>query len=154
MLIVNWLVQRLYRLGYAAMRLVWFFTRPHGRAVAAVITGPDARVVMAMHSYGERAWRLPGGLLKAGEVPSTAIARELREELGLEVATATWIGRVRVDHDFRTSEVELFHVLAVGTELRPDRREITCAKWFDADRMPAPVADGTRQALDMFLKNP
>lgn len=56
--------------------------------VAAGIVIEDGRVLLSRRKAGEHlagAWEFPGGKVEAAEDPRDALARELREELGIEV---------------------------------------------------------------------
>ncbi len=59
------------------------------RIVAAVLVA-DRRVLLCHRSASKEwypaVWDLPGGHVEAGEAPGHALARELREELGIDVA--------------------------------------------------------------------
>jgi 8-oxo-dGTP diphosphatase len=61
--------------------------------IAALITGRGGRVLIAQrrpdqaHPLG---WELPGGKLEPGESPAQALAREMREELDIDVE----VGRI------------------------------------------------------------
>ncbi len=65
------------------------------RVAAAVILRPDGRVLLAQRPAGkpyEGYWEFPGGKLEPGESPAHALARELHEELGVDVRRAApWI---------------------------------------------------------------
>lgn len=65
------------------------------RVAAAVVVHPDGRVLLAQRPPGKHYagyWEFPGGKLEAGEAPADALARELREELGIAVTRAApWI---------------------------------------------------------------
>jgi 8-oxo-dGTP diphosphatase len=59
-------------------------------AAAALVDG-DGRVLLAQRPPGKSMagmWEFPGGKIEAGEMPEAALIRELREELGIEVAPA------------------------------------------------------------------
>ncbi|MDH5285714.1 MAG: Nudix family hydrolase [Betaproteobacteria bacterium] len=65
------------------------------RVAAAVVLRPDGRVLLAQRPPGKAYagyWEFPGGKLEPGETPAHALARELDEELGIEVRrSAPWI---------------------------------------------------------------
>jgi 8-oxo-dGTP diphosphatase len=50
----------------------------------AVILDGRGRVLLAHHTYRAHPWGLPGGLVSPSEQPSAGLARELREELGVQ----------------------------------------------------------------------
>jgi 8-oxo-dGTP diphosphatase len=92
--------------------------RPGGRVTrvaAAVIVRPDGCVLLAQRPAGkpyEGYWEFPGGKLEPGEAPAHALARELREELGLDVRRAApWFVQ---EHVYPHAHVELnfFRVFA------------------------------------------
>ena len=62
---------------------------------AAVVRQPDGRVLLAERPQGKPwagYWEFPGGKIEPGEQPLAALARELHEELGIELDAATpWI---------------------------------------------------------------
>jgi 8-oxo-dGTP diphosphatase len=51
----------------------------------------DGRVLLVQPTY-KPTWEIPGGVVEAGESPAATVARELREELGVELA----VGRLLV----------------------------------------------------------
>src|SRR4029077_15349566 len=54
--------------------------------VAAVIEGEDRRLLIGQRRKTDSSplkWEFPGGKVREGEAPEAALARELREELGV-----------------------------------------------------------------------
>ncbi|UWD83966.1 NUDIX domain-containing protein [Curtobacterium flaccumfaciens] len=64
--------------------------------VAAVIRRPDGRYLACRRAAGRSAagfWEFPGGKIEIGESPEQALARELLEELGLDLHIGRMIDR-------------------------------------------------------------
>src|SRR5947199_6567145 len=64
---------------------------------AAVIQRPDGRFLLAQRPPGKvyaGYWEFPGGKVEPGELAERALARELHEELGIDVRSSyPWITR-------------------------------------------------------------
>ena len=81
--------------------------------VAAIIYHDDGRFLLAQRPPGkvyEGYWEFPGGKVEPGETAPTALARELHEELGIEVRQAyPWIVRRHV-YEHATVDLNFFRV--------------------------------------------
>lgn len=56
----------------------------------------EGRCLVARRSASMSApglWEFPGGKVEEGELPRQALAREIHEELGVEIAVGDWLGR-------------------------------------------------------------
>ncbi|HEV2817575.1 MAG TPA: (deoxy)nucleoside triphosphate pyrophosphohydrolase [Allosphingosinicella sp.] len=59
--------------------------------VAAALADQGGRLLLQQRAPGRAMaglWEFPGGKVEAGELPESALVRELREELGIEIAPA------------------------------------------------------------------
>jgi 8-oxo-dGTP diphosphatase len=58
---------------------------------AAALIDDEGRILLAQRPPGKPMaglWEFPGGKLREGETPEAALARELAEELGIDITTA------------------------------------------------------------------
>ncbi len=72
--------------------------------VAAVIEREDRRLLIGQRRKSDSSplkWEFPGGKVREGEAAEAALARELREELGVTLTKCVEMGRVR--HQYATS---------------------------------------------------
>jgi 8-oxo-dGTP diphosphatase len=68
-------------------------------------------------------WEFPGGKCAAGEAPRSALDRELREELGVEVVEAALILEIVHDYGDRCVHLTVFRVDVWQGEARPRERQ-------------------------------
>ena len=76
--------------------------------VAAALYDASGRVLIAQRPPGKHLagrWEFPGGKVAEGEDELAALARELREELGVEVTAARPL--MRLEHSYGDRDVEL-----------------------------------------------
>jgi 8-oxo-dGTP diphosphatase len=87
------------------------------RVAAAVLRDAAGRVLITQRPAGKHMagyWEFPGGKLLAHEAPAEALARELSEELGIEVGPCRELLRLRHDYSDRVVELHVFTVERFG----------------------------------------
>jgi 8-oxo-dGTP diphosphatase len=90
--------------------------------VAAALFHEAGEVLIAQRPPGKALagrWEFPGGKVDAGEDERSALARELREELGIEVVAAHPFMRLTHAYEERDVELSLWIVERFRGEPRP-----------------------------------
>ena len=93
-------------------------------------------------------WESPGGKLERGESVVVALARELHEELGIEVVDARPWQVTRMDYAHARVRLHFCKVLAWRGEF--EMREGQSMAWQTLPVTVAPVLPGTLPVLDWF----
>jgi 8-oxo-dGTP diphosphatase len=116
--------------------------------VAAVaLVDADGRVLVSKRPQGKALadlWEFPGGKVEAGERPETALIRELKEELGIDVTEACVAPLTFASHTY-----EEFHLLMPlyvcrrwkGLARAAEGQELQWVKPVKLRELPMPPAD-------------
>lgn len=109
---------------------------PAVAVVAAVLKDPQGRVLISERPAGKSlagSWEFPGGKLEAGESPGQALARELREELGLEVEQAAPFLQLVHDYPEQRVSLDVWRVMRWAGQPRPHENQALA--WVRPDEL-------------------
>jgi 8-oxo-dGTP diphosphatase len=117
-------------------------------AVGVLMT-PDQQVLLASRPEGKPYagwWEFPGGKLEAGETVAQALARELHEELHIDILNAfPW---VTLEHVYDHAHVRLHFTRVSLWQGTPSAREGQQFGWFPLrGELPAPLLPATIPTL-------
>ena len=129
------IIDALWRLGlrvvYQLLRLVWFVLRPKHRG-ALVAVWHDGRVLLIRNSY-RQLLSFPGGGVRSNELPAEAAARELHEEVGIDVRPGelTFVCDIQVTFDFLRDRCAIFAIeLSSAPDIIVDGREVVSGSFM------------------------
>ncbi|HXL20935.1 MAG TPA: (deoxy)nucleoside triphosphate pyrophosphohydrolase [Candidatus Dormibacteraeota bacterium] len=108
--------------------------------VAAVIEREDRRLLIGQRRRNDTSplkWEFPGGKIEKRETPEGALARELREELGVTLEQAVEIGRVRHQYADKPEELEIRFFAAKIAQAEPKPQAFEKIAWV----LPRELAD-------------
>lgn len=120
-------------------------------AADVLLRDPAGRVLLVNPTY-KPGWDLPGGMAEANEPPDEAVRRELREELGQDVAL---LGLLVVDWvaPHGPWDDQIAFIFDGGTldrvgDLRPHDQELSEARFVPLDQARELVRERMRRRLD------
>ncbi len=124
-------------------------------AVAGVLRRADKLLFLHRRKNPESGtWALPGGKIDFGETPVAALARELREEIGIDAQICALIGVTSfVDVP---SNIHWLSPIFLVTHWQGEPRIQEPEKhgglvWASLDRLPHPLMTPTTEALSWLL---
>ncbi|MFZ9666732.1 MAG: 8-oxo-dGTP diphosphatase MutT [Steroidobacteraceae bacterium] len=109
-------------------------SNPRIVVVAAALLDADHRVLIAARPAGKHMagrWEFPGGKIAAGESPETALRRELREELGIDVQRCQF--EMTLVHAYPDREVELLFYVVEAWGGTPQSLDGQALRWVPVE---------------------
>jgi 8-oxo-dGTP diphosphatase len=103
--------------------------------VCAVIEHGDGRVLVAQrpaHKHLALKWEFPGGKIEAGESSVVALARELREELGIEIEILRALPVFNHDYGDIAIAMQPFVCRLAPGSAAPHAHEHVALRWVSA----------------------
>ncbi|WP_183094298.1 NUDIX domain-containing protein [Nocardioides stalactiti] len=134
---------------------------PRKRAISQMLirdTSPEPRVLLCQLTY-KTDWDLPGGVVEVGESPQVAVAREVEEELGLEIPAGPlvltdwlppwggWDDALCLVFDGGA------HDASIVERIVPQAREIRTAEFLTLDEIDERAADFSARRIRAALAN-
>jgi len=130
----------------------WFSRFSNTRFIVtagAIVLDEQDRLLLLKHVFrAGSGWGIPGGFVQAGEQPEEAVRRELREEVGLELAEAELVF-LRTLKRIRQIEI-IFSCRAFG-KARPRSVEVEQAAWFRLSELPDTLSEDQRWLIKRTL---
>ncbi|WP_050478719.1 NUDIX hydrolase [Herbaspirillum rhizosphaerae] len=120
-------------------------------SIKGVLHTPDGEVVLLLNEREE--WELPGGRIEAGESSAECLAREIREELNLEVVVGALLDTYLFEvipsrHVF----IATYNCTLTGPFTPSVSHEHKRIGLFAPDALPANLPDGYRQSIQRICK--
>ena len=117
------------------------YPRTDMAVIMAVVDADDRLLLARGRGFRGNGMSVLAGFVEPGETLAAAVAREVREEVGLEVTDVTYLGDQ--PWPFPSSLMLGFTSRALGTDLTLQPEEIEAARWFTREELAAAVADGS-----------
>jgi len=135
---------------------------PAVHVAVGVILDPDRNILITRRdrdSHQGGLWEFPGGKREDGETLAAALARELREELGIEVGRTSPLLEVRHDYGDKSVFLDVHVVWEFSGEAVPRERQPMA--WVTADELsnyefPAanvPIVHALRELLGELIRD-
>jgi 8-oxo-dGTP diphosphatase len=121
--------------------------RPIVLVVACALVDADGRVLVARRPPGKAMaglWEFPGGKLRPGEAPETALIRELREELAVDTEASCLAPLTFASHGYDAFHLLMPLYVCRVWQGRPEGLEGQALRWVrpvDLRELAMPPAD-------------
>lgn len=126
------------------------------KVVAAIIIHEN-KIFATQRGYGEfkDGWEFPGGKIEPGETPQEALAREIKEELDIEIEVKDFLETVEYDYPEFHLSMDCFFCSIRSGELVLKEHE--AAKWLTVETLDSvdwlPADKGLVEGIREYLRN-
>ena len=124
------------------------------KVVAAIIIH-NKQIFVTQPGYGEfkDGWEFPGGKIEPGETPQEALAREIKEELDIEIEVGDYLETVEYDYPSFHLAMDCFFCTIKSGKLVLKEHE--AAKWLTMENLDSvdwmPADKGLIESIKKYL---
>ena len=125
------------------------------KVVAAIIIHEN-KIFATQRGYGEfkDGWEFPGGKIEPGETPQEALAREIKEELDIEIKVKDFLETVEYDYPTFHLSMDCFFCTIKSGELVLKEHE--AAKWLTVETLDSvdwlPADQGLVEGIREYMQ--
>ena len=105
------------------------------QVVGAAIAGENGRVLCAQRGYGPLIgkWEFPGGKVEKGETDQQALAREIKEELGIDIIVQDFIEESYTEYKDKNINLRVYKCKYVSGEINDTEHQ--SLKWMKNEEL-------------------
>jgi 8-oxo-dGTP diphosphatase len=104
--------------------------------VTAGVLQRNGKIFIAQRNADKRLpgkWEFPGGKVEQGETPEKCLARELSEELNIDVTVGDYLGESIYRYDFGVVKILFYRVFWTGKDLVS--KDHQAVQWVSMDQL-------------------
>jgi len=108
---------------------------------AALITDNQERILLVKRKIDpfKNYWDLPGGFLELAEEPKKGLAREMKEELGIEIKISSFFDIIidgYHDNGIKIATLNIYYLAKISSGKPKPDSDISAFKWFAKKDIP------------------
>ncbi len=107
------------------------------KVAVAVITDERQRILITrrpLHASHGGMWEFPGGKLEKEEMAASALVREIKEEIGIDVKTYEYLGEIRHTYGHQPISLLIYHVQDYQGEVACCEEQMDL-RWVDIENL-------------------
>ena len=124
------------------------------QVVGAAIINDNGEVLCAQRGYGslKGKWEFPGGKIEQGESDAEALAREIKEELGINVSVKEMIDENYHEYETFSVNLKVYKCSYVSGEINDGEHQ--SLKWVDSKKLnELDWADADKPIVDTYIES-
>lgn len=134
--------------------IFWQNSKP---TASALIVDQNNRLLLVKRAIEPHKgkWDIPGGFLELGEHPEDGVKREMKEELGIDIAINKFIGVVmdRYGDNDNAWTLNIFYEAHIASGVPTPASDVSEFKWFSIEYLPDKMAFvNNEKGIDIWLK--